>query len=104
MASWDHAYCLILRKFASRQSAKDETFPLPFKGKQAENRSHNLGKALGEVLGHKFSYRRKDIKKERRKDGVSLWDVEELTFLIIFLVYYQIEYFTNIAIVLPFRS
>jgi hypothetical protein len=26
--------------------------------------------------------RQKDVKTERRKDGVFLWDVEELTFLI----------------------
>ena len=54
--------CLILRKFASRQSAKEETVHLSFRGKRAENRSHNLGKALGEGLGHKFSYRRMDVK------------------------------------------
>ena len=52
------------------KAQKRKHSPSLLKGKQAENRSHNLGKALGEVLGHKFSYRRKDIKKERLKDGV----------------------------------
>ena len=45
---------LNLKKNASRQSAKEGTVPLPFRGKRAENCSHNLGKALGEELGHKF--------------------------------------------------
>ena len=40
--------CLILRKIC----AKEGTFPLPFRGKWAENRSHNLGKALEEGFGH----------------------------------------------------
>ena len=53
----------------SRQSAKEGTFPLPFRGKRAQNCSHNLGKSLGVGLAHKFSYRRKDVKTERRKDG-----------------------------------
>ena len=44
----------------SRQNAKEGTVPLSFRGKRAENRSHNLGKALGEGLDHKFSDRRKD--------------------------------------------
>ena len=35
----------------SRQRAKEGTVPLPFSGNQAENHSHNLGKALGEGLG-----------------------------------------------------
>ena len=48
-------------KIASRQSAKEGTIPLPFRAKRAENYSHNLGKALGEGLGHKFSYRRNDL-------------------------------------------
>ena len=39
-----------------------------FRGKRAENRSHNLGKALGEGLGHKFSYRRMDVKTYGRKE------------------------------------
>ena len=34
-----------------RQRAKEGTVTLPFSGKWAENRSHNLGKALGEGLG-----------------------------------------------------
>ena len=38
-----------------RQSAKEGIVPLPFREKRAENRSHNLGKALGEGLGHQFS-------------------------------------------------
>ena len=54
----------------SRQSAKEGTAPLPFRGKRAQNHSHNLGKALGEGLDHKFSYRRMDVKTERRKDRV----------------------------------
>ena len=33
------------------QRAKEETVPLPFSWNRAENRSHNLGKALGEGLG-----------------------------------------------------
>ena len=48
----------------SRQSAKEGTVPLPFRGKQTENCSHNLGKSLGEGLGDKFLYRRKDGKTE----------------------------------------
>ena len=46
-----------------------EPSPFPFRGKRAENRSHNLGKLLGEGWGHKFSDRRMDVKTERRKDG-----------------------------------
>ena len=55
----------------SRQSAKEGTAPLPFRGKLAENCSDNLGKVLEEPegLAHKFSYRRKDVKTERHKDG-----------------------------------
>ena len=52
------------KKLASRQSAKEGTVPLPFRGKRAENRSHNLGKAVGEGLGHKFLYRRMDVNTE----------------------------------------
>ena len=53
--------CDVLKnRKTSRQSVKEGTVPLPFRGKWAENRSHNLGKALGEGLAHKFSYRRKD--------------------------------------------
>ena len=50
------------KKIVSCKSAKEVTDPLPFRGKRAENCSHNLGKALGEGLGHKFSYRRMDVK------------------------------------------
>ena len=60
--------CLILRKVVSCQSAKEGTVPLPFRGKRAENRLHNLGKALGEGLDHKFLYRVMDVKMERPKD------------------------------------
>ena len=56
--------CLILRNFASRHTAKEETVPLPFSGKRAENCSHYFGKALGEGLGHKFADRRMDVKTE----------------------------------------
>ena len=38
-------------KFASRQRAKEGTVPLSYSGKRAENRTHNLGKALGGGLG-----------------------------------------------------
>ena len=41
----------------SSQRAKEGTVPLPFSGNRAEKRSHNFGKALGEGLGHKFSYK-----------------------------------------------
>ena len=34
-----------------RQRANEGTVPLPFSGNRAENRSHNLEKALGEGLG-----------------------------------------------------
>ena len=54
------------RKFASHQSTNEGTVPLPFRGKRVGNRSHNLGKALGEGFGHKFSDRRMDVKTERR--------------------------------------
>ena len=43
---------------------KKETAPLPFIGKRAENCSHNLGKALGKGLAHKFSYKRMDVNTE----------------------------------------
>jgi hypothetical protein len=33
------------------QRAKEGTVPLPFSWNRAENRSNNLGKALGEGLG-----------------------------------------------------
>ena len=52
------------------KKTKEGTVPLPFSANLAENRSHNLGKALGKGLGLlknwsqlytvKFSYRRKD--------------------------------------------
>ena len=43
-----------MKKFASRfhiQGAKEGTVPLPLSGNQAEKRSRNLRKALGEGLG-----------------------------------------------------
>ena len=36
------------------KAQKREPSPFPFRGKRTENRSHNLGKLLGEGLGHKF--------------------------------------------------
>ena len=54
--------------FASRLSAKEGTVPLPFRGKWAENYSHNLGKSLGEGLGHKFLYICIDVMTYGRKD------------------------------------
>ena len=37
---------------------------------------------LGRIFLNSRKDRRKDVKTERRKDGVFLWVVEELTFLI----------------------
>ena len=39
-------------------------------------------KVLGIIFLKSRKERRKDVKTERRKDGVFLWDVEEFTFLI----------------------
>ena len=62
-------------KIKSKSERGNRRVPLPFRGKRAENCTHNEEKSFGEGLAHKFSY--------RRKDGVFLRDVEELTFLII---------------------
>ena len=43
---------------------------------------------LGRIFLNSRKERRKDVKTERRKDGVFLWDVEELTFLIIITWYF----------------
>ena len=57
------------------KGAKEGTFPFPFRGKRALNRSHNSGKALGEGLGDKFSYRRMDVKTYERKKGKMIFFV-----------------------------
>ena len=49
---------------------------------------------VGKYFICKIMGKNKDVKTKRRKDGVFLWDVEELTFLIIFLHdFYTICYF-----------
>ena len=57
-----HEIMLNLKK--NLRLAKEGTVPLSFSGNQAENRSHNLGKALGKGLSHKFLYIRMDVKTE----------------------------------------
>ena len=47
------------------------------------------------MLGRIFLNSRKDVKTERRKDGVFLWVVEELTFLITIFVDEYIGVLTN---------
>ena len=67
-------------KIKSKRKRGNRHVHLPFRGKRAENCSHNVGKSLVEGLAHKFSYRRKDVKTD-----FFWWDVEELTFLIKYL-------------------
>ena len=38
-------------KIKSKRKRANRRVPLPFRGKQAENCSHNVGKSLGEGLG-----------------------------------------------------
>ena len=38
-------------KIKSMQKSVNRCVPLPFRGKQAENCTHNVGKSLGEGLG-----------------------------------------------------
>ena len=47
-------------KIKSKRKRGNCRVPLPFRGKRAENCSHNVGKSLGEGLAHKFLCRRKD--------------------------------------------
>ena len=74
-------------KIKSERKRGNRRVPLPFRGKRAENCSHNVGKSLGEGLAHNFSYRCKDVNTE-----FFLWDVEELTFLINICVFIIIAY------------
>jgi hypothetical protein len=59
-------------KIKSKRKIGNSRVPLPFRGKRAENCSHNVVKSVGEGLAHKFLYRRIDRKMLRRKDGVFL--------------------------------
>ena len=51
-------------------------------------------KLLGRIFLNSRKEGRKDVKTEIRKDGVFLWVVEELTFLITFIIVIQ----TNLPI------
>ena len=42
-------------KIKSKRKRGKRRVPLPFRGKWAENCSHNVGRSLGEGLAHKFS-------------------------------------------------
>ena len=55
-------------KIKSKRKRGNRRVPLPFRGKPAENFSHNVGKSLGEGWAPKFLERQ----TERRKDGVFL--------------------------------
>ena len=77
-------------KIKSKHKIRNRCVPLPFRGKRAENCSHNVGKSWGEGLAHKFSYRQKDGKRE-----FFLWDVEELTFLIKYLHIHNVSFHIN---------
>ena len=46
---------LMYPKIESKRKRGSYRVPLPFRGKQAENCSHNVGKSLGEGLAHKLS-------------------------------------------------
>ena len=55
-------------KIESKRKRGNRRIPLHFRGKRAENCSHNVGKSLGEGLhGSQIL-----IQTERRKDGVFL--------------------------------
>ena len=59
-------------RIKSKRKRGKRRVPLPFRGKRAENCSHNVGKSLGEGLHGSYileqTERRKDVKTERLKD------------------------------------
>ena len=52
-------------KIKSKHKRGNRRVPLPFRGKRAENCSHNVGKSLGEGLAHKEKERRRTRKREK---------------------------------------
>ena len=54
---------LAYSKIKSKRKRGNRRVLLTFRGKRAENCSHNVGISLGEgLLAHKFLYRRKDVR------------------------------------------
>ena len=52
-------------KIMSKSKRGNRRVPLPFRGKQAENCSHNVRKSLGEGLAHKEKERRRTREREK---------------------------------------
>ena len=63
---------LVYPKIKSKRKRGNRRVPLPFRGKRAENRSHNVGKSLGEGLAHKEKEREREnmeIHRARVREG-----------------------------------
>ena len=55
---------LVYPNIKSKRKRGNRRVPLPFRGKRAENCSHNVGKSLGEGLAHKEKERINERERE----------------------------------------